>query len=84
MASRQVPDAFFIDREGGRVVVLELCRTSDLEPGYWKERRALKEKKLKYAGLLEMIRRCTGFADVTQATLVIGIRGSLNKKEWRE
>ena len=33
-ASRQVPDAFFIDREEGRVVVLELCRTSDLEPGY--------------------------------------------------
>ena len=46
LASRQVPDAFFIDRdrEGGRVVVLELCRTSDLEPGYWKEHRALKER----------------------------------------
>ena len=29
-------------------------------------------------------RRCTGFTDVTQATLVIGIRGSLNEKEWRE
>ena len=59
-------------------MVLELCRTSDLEPRYWKERRALTEKK--YAGLLEMIRRCTGFTDVTQATLVIGIRGSLNEK----
>ena len=44
LASRQVPDAFFIDHEGGRVVVLELCRTRDLEPGYWKERRALKER----------------------------------------
>ena len=31
-----------------------------------------------------MILRCTGFSDVTQATLVIGIRGSLNEKEWRE
>ena len=47
LASRQVPDAFFIDREGGRVVVLELCRTSDLKPGHWKKRTALKEKEVR-------------------------------------
>ena len=81
LASRQVPDAIFLDREGRRAVVMELCRTDDLEPGYWRERKANKERK--YAALLQAIKRCTGFSEVSQATFLAGICGSLNKQERR-
>ena len=64
-----------LDRHGRRAVVLEVCRTDDLEPGYWREQ--------KYAALLQAMKHCTGFSEVSQATLMVGIRGNLNEQELR-
>ena len=34
---RQVPDAFFVQDDGARVVIIELARTDDLVEGYWRD-----------------------------------------------
>ena len=52
-----------------------------MEADYWRKRRASKEEK--YRPLREAIHAATG-AEVRQATLVIGIRGSLRAPEWQD
>ena len=56
-----------------------------MDDDYWRKRRASKEEK--YRPLREALRTATG-AEIRQATLVIGIRGSLrapdSEWEWKD
>ena len=75
---RLTPDAIFVHDDGKLIFLLELACTGDIDDDYWRKRQAAKEEK--HRPLRAAIAAATG-AEGRQATLVIGIRGSLYKPE---
>lgn len=76
------PDGIRIDHADKYIVVVELGRTDD-DGRHWANlRKAAKE--LTYDKLCTILRAIYKDYNVTQCTLIAGIRGSIIAKEWEE
>jgi hypothetical protein len=75
------PDGMIFDFHHRTIYVIEVARTGD-SPGSLRNRYL--KKTLKYASIVEGLRKAFTPCKVEQITLVVGLLGSIEESRWRQ
>jgi len=83
-----IPDGCCIFPNDGRIVLIEVARTSEYDGGDGSATTCLEkkfqEKEEKYLDLCKELAEVATSMEIIQATFIIGIKGTIMEKQWIE